>query len=158
MRREASQEPKFLTDSMHGKLSHWLRMLGYDTLYYPRDDDEILKKASEEGRIVLTSDTELHRRILSRGGASILLPLNKTETHLSRIAAYVKENYGTPYEEFLKVKFKRCSLCNGPLQQATSSRWRCETCGQEFWVGGHWRNISGILARVKELVNGLGKD
>ncbi len=158
MRREASRELKFLTDSMHGKLTRWLRMLGYDTIYYPRADDEIIHKASEERRIVLTSDTELYRRILSKGGQSILLPLSGTEDQLSHIAIHLKNEYGISYDEFLAVKFRLCSLCNGQLQPSSNNRWKCGSCGQEYWVGGHWRNISRTLERVKRLVVGLSKE
>jgi len=155
LRREASHEPKFLTNSMHGKLTHWLRMLGYDTIYYPKTDNEIIDRAAEERRVVLTSDTELHRRVLSRGGLSILLPLSGTEAQLSHIAHYLETHFDTPHEEFLTVKFRLCSLCNGRLKPLQGDRWKCEDCGQEYWVGGHWRNISRVLERARELVNKL---
>ncbi|MEM0482139.1 MAG: Mut7-C RNAse domain-containing protein [Nitrososphaerota archaeon] len=157
MRRVASQGPKFLADSMHGKLTRWLRMLGYDTIYYPRGDNEIIQKAYEEGRIVLTSDTELYRRILSKSGQSILLPLSGTEAQLSHIAMRLMKDYGISYDEFLAVKFRLCSLCNGQLLSSSNNRWRCESCGQEYWVGGHWKNISRTLERVRKLVEDLSK-
>ncbi|GBC70736.1 hypothetical protein HRbin02_00505 [Candidatus Calditenuaceae archaeon HR02] len=157
MRRGASREPKFLTDSMHGKLTRWLRMLGYDTIYYPREDDEIVQKAYEEGRIVLTSDTELYKRILSMGGQSILLPLSGTENQLSHIAIHLMGEYGISYDDFLAVKFRLCSLCNGQLQPSSNKRWKCGSCGQEYWVGGHWKNITRTLERVRKLVEDLSK-
>lgn len=157
-KKAASREPRFLTDSMHGKLSHWLRMLGYNTIYYPREDDEILRAALEENRIVLTSDVELHKRILSRGGDSILLPLNDTPSQLSNIALRLQTSHDIPPEEFLSVKFRLCSLCNGELRHLASDRWRCSVCGQEYWVGSHWRNISRILAKAREMILKPGKE
>jgi hypothetical protein len=133
-------------------------MLGYDTVYYPRGDDEIIQKGSEEGRIVLTSDTELYRRILSKGGRSILLPLSGTESQLSQIAIHLMSEYGIPFEEFLALKFRLCSLCNGQLQPSSDNRWRCGSCGQEYWVGSHWKNISQTLERVRRLLKGLSKE
>jgi uncharacterized protein with PIN domain len=46
---------KFIADGMMGKVSRWLRILGYD-VKYENDalDDTILKIAVEERRILLT--------------------------------------------------------------------------------------------------------
>ena len=45
---------------MLGRLAKWLRLLGYDTLYYPRiENREILRIARADNRILLTRDTRL---------------------------------------------------------------------------------------------------
>jgi uncharacterized protein with PIN domain len=143
---------RFLADSMHGELSRWLRMLGYDTVYSSTADNELLNRALSEGRILLTSDKELHRRTLVKGGESILIPLKGTEDKLAAIANYLRSRHGVSHREFLKVKAVRCSLCNGPLERRTRNRWRCRDCRQEYWVGGHWRNISKTLVTVESLL------
>jgi len=49
---------KFIADIMVGKLARYLRMAGNDVLYINNiSDDEILKIAKSEGRIVLTRDS-----------------------------------------------------------------------------------------------------
>jgi uncharacterized protein with PIN domain len=49
---------KFIADIMVGKLARYLRMAGNDILYINDiSDDEILKIAKSEGRIVLTRDS-----------------------------------------------------------------------------------------------------
>ena len=55
--------PRFSLDEMLGSLAKWLRIMGYDALYL-RDlnDGEILRRAEEEGRILLTRDKELAHR------------------------------------------------------------------------------------------------
>ena len=46
---------KFLADSSLGRLSKWLRILGYDTVYWRGEADRaFLRKAEREGRAVLT--------------------------------------------------------------------------------------------------------
>ncbi|MDI7277663.1 MAG: Mut7-C RNAse domain-containing protein, partial [Anaerolineae bacterium] len=53
----ASCEPSFVADAMLGRLARWLRILGYDTLYDPRwHDDELVRLARAQGRILLTRD------------------------------------------------------------------------------------------------------
>ena len=59
---------KFLCDQMLGKLSRWLRFFGFDTFYIKGDvdDDELLKIAENEGRVILTRDKQLIIRAIKR--------------------------------------------------------------------------------------------
>ncbi len=153
MRRDGSREAKFLLDSMLGRLARWVRMLGYDSIYSSENDDKLLETALREGRILVTSDKELHRRAITRGAESILVPIEGTEEQLALIAEYLKVRHGVSHGDFLRVKPVRCSICNGRLVQTSMNRWQCSSCGQEYWVGGHWRNISRTLSRVEGLLS-----
>ena len=63
MHEFATIAPQFIADVMLGRLSRKLRMLGYDTLYYQRiDDDLIVQRAAREDRQVLTRKTDLTKR------------------------------------------------------------------------------------------------
>src|SRR5215467_8862085 len=56
-------EIKFIADVMVGKLARWLRVLGFDVAYSNRyGDDEIIRIAGAEDRIILTRDTRLAMR------------------------------------------------------------------------------------------------
>jgi hypothetical protein len=45
---------------MLGKLAKWLKILGFDALFFSKiEDDELLSIAKREGRILLTKDTGL---------------------------------------------------------------------------------------------------
>ena len=51
---------KFIADVMVGKLARRLRTLGYDVVYSNRyRDDDIVRIACAEDRIILTRDTHL---------------------------------------------------------------------------------------------------
>ena len=57
---------KFLVDAMLGKLVHFLRIFGYDTVYAdeletyfnmtPVSDEKLLEYAEKENRIIITKD------------------------------------------------------------------------------------------------------
>ena len=58
---------KFLSDAMHGRITRFLRILGYDTFYpFDMDDSEILKIAKKENRIIITRDIQLSQRAKSK--------------------------------------------------------------------------------------------
>jgi len=54
--------PRFVADTMLGRLATWLRILGYDAEYARGEDAALIARARETGRILLTRDTGLVRR------------------------------------------------------------------------------------------------
>ncbi|MBI2903001.1 MAG: hypothetical protein HYY12_05370 [Candidatus Methylomirabilis oxyfera] len=54
---------RLVADAMLGRLAKWLRVLGYDTLYWRGDDAGLLRLAVAEDRLVLTRDTRLPARL-----------------------------------------------------------------------------------------------
>ena len=59
---------QFLLDGMLGKLTRWLRMLGYDAVYQnDSSDTDLLTAAKSKSLILLTSDEELYRTATFRG-------------------------------------------------------------------------------------------
>src|SRR5215813_270690 len=61
---ENPRKPTFIADVMVGRLARWLRILGFDVLYSNRyEDDEILRIASAENRMILTRDTGFAPRV-----------------------------------------------------------------------------------------------
>src|SRR5690606_7142812 len=60
LRRKPLRDLKFVLDAHLGKLSHYLRMLGFDARYDNQfTDQEIIRISREEKRIILTSDLEI---------------------------------------------------------------------------------------------------
>ena len=53
----------FVCDRMLGKLSKWLRMLGYDTIYIKELRLDYIIKMIEDGKFFLTRDKKLQNII-----------------------------------------------------------------------------------------------
>ncbi|MHA1594908.1 MAG: DUF5615 family PIN-like protein [Candidatus Baldrarchaeia archaeon] len=159
---------KFICDSMLGRLARWLRLLGCDVIYAGTeiDDDKILQIAKNEGRVILTSDAELHSRAQKLGIQSILL----RNYGFVNLLAEVLARFEIP--PVVDPNCSRCPYCNGVVVylrredvskmpdvldvlspniiEAHEEFWRCTKCGKIYWKGRMWRNINRILEKVKE--------
>jgi uncharacterized protein with PIN domain len=142
---------------MLGRLARWLRILGFDTLYFREiDDQHLLKLHGETGRVLLTRDTRLVR---CRGvGRHVLIKSDRWEDQLREAV------------ETLSLVLKpdrlltRCLLCNRLLKKmspeeaygripdyvaGSSSDFRgCGSCGKVYWAGTHRRHIAEVVARL----------
>jgi uncharacterized protein with PIN domain len=147
---------------MLGRLARWLRLLGYDTLYYPVIEDSLLLRAArEENRILLTRDTRL---VKMRGITSFLLlkdndpfkQLKKVITNYSLLSKCDISHF--------KPICSRCSLCNTVLvdiarEQArvnvpiyvynTSKNFKfCLACSKYYWKGTHQEKMQKKLEEI----------
>ena len=132
-------------------------VLGFDADYdNGRSDEELVALAEGDQRILLTRDRGLLKR------ASVM--------HGYCIRSTV------PSEQLLEVVGRfdlldsirlshRCVRCNGFLSQVAKSDllerlpertilyydqyWMCESCGQPYWRGSHYRNQLRLLALVQ---------
>ena len=144
---------KFIADSMLGRLARWLRLLGYDTLYYPHIEDSLLlRTAREEDRILLTRDTRL---VKVRGlGKYLLLSENDTFEQLKKvIEIFGIKPSGKCDEAIAMPPANRCTLCNSVLESVpkeqvkdrvpeyvyltTESFKKCQRCDKFYWKGTH---------------------
>jgi uncharacterized protein with PIN domain len=61
--------PRFIVDLNVGRLATWLRAMGYDTLFPPEGgDNQLVRLALREDRVLLTRDTGIARRRAARLG------------------------------------------------------------------------------------------
>lgn len=119
---------KFLADSMVGDVAKNMRILGYDTEYYPNmTQNDTLWYAKTTGRIILTKNQKLCRRaknvdiIYAATGHGIM---KKVVTTL---------NISTD----VTVDRARCSICNGKQRGVDGEKWQCVSCGKVYWDGTH---------------------
>jgi len=144
---------KFICDHMLGSLAKWLRMLGFDTSYSaPIDDDELLKVAWKEKRVLLTRD----KNIGSFNDVKVLII--KSDDLDEQLAEVLKT-----FNLEIKEPMSRCSLCNTPIEtvrkedcadkvpQGVYERqdefWFCGKCDKYYWAGSHW---SGIIDKIEK--------
>ena len=156
--------PRFIVDSMLGDLARWLRILGYDTLYYRNaPDPRIVKVALEQGRIIVTRDRGLAILARKKGARYVLVRGERIEEVLAEVAA------ATGIALYADPSRSRCPLCNGVLRHVQRHEvkdrvppevyaryedfWVCTRCGQVYWRGSHWRMIEETLAKARQLVD-----
>jgi len=147
---------RFLADAMVGKLARWLRILGYDTLYFREiDNDRLLELARSEGRWLVTRDARLI-------GRRPTLPhtLIRDDQPGRQLQQIVRELRLSPSAGLLT----RCVECNAalepiPKEQArlrvppyvfrTQERFcRCPNCGRLYWKGTHDERIRTTLKEL----------
>ncbi len=145
---------KLLLDGMLGRLAKWLRILGYDAAYFPDlDDNQLVRLARAEGRILLTRDKELARR---RGLDCLFMESENLEEQIRQVVTEL------PLEA--KRPFSRCPVCNTPLQRMDKSAVKgrvppfifrtqshfslCPQCNRVYWRGTHWANMRNELVRI----------
>lgn len=137
---------RFMVDAMLGNLVSWLRILGYDSLYWNGDDQSLLRKAAEEKRIILTKDRELYTCARKLGLEAILVVDEEVEAILSEMS----RRLGLCLE--FDPETTRCPVCNSVLMMEPGGggpRWTCPQCGKHYWIGSHFRNISKTLMEAR---------
>ena len=145
---------KFVADAMLGRLAKWLRILGHDTAYFPNlEDQELVRLARAEDRVLLTRDTELTRR---RGLRCVLLESDGFEEQLGQLLRELSLDVNGP---------PRCAICNALLEaidRATAKGrvppyvYRCHTdftlcpaCDKVYWRGTHWQRMRERIDRIR---------
>ncbi len=151
---------KFIADHNVGKLAQWLRLMGYDTLFFDGEDDsQMVAIARAEKRIILTRDTGVtKRRIVTQGRLkAILVTSDDVETQMRQLIAALKlECHFKP--------FTRCLVCNQPLVARTkeevkdrvppyvfrtqSQYMECPNCHRIYWRGTHWQAMTRRLEKI----------
>lgn len=152
--------PRFIVDHNAGKLTKWLRMMGFDCLFFTGEDDgTMVRQAQVEHRIIITRDTGVAlRRVVTRGIVRvILLHDERPDVQMQQ----VNRTLGLPA---LALPFTRCIECNTPLERRipgevrgrvppyvyqTQTRYmECPGCRRIYWQGTHWEAMMRRLAAL----------
>ena len=153
------QALKFIADGMLGKLARWLRMLGHNVKYSSAlGDDQLLKIAKNEHRVLLTRDLELYQQAAAKGVKAVYIEGEDEAEKLAKLA----KRFGFRLE--INLKNSRCPKCNARIRPVAKEAikekvpestykyykefWECQKCGQIYWQGAHWKRINETLKKA----------
>jgi uncharacterized protein len=147
---------KFVLDVHLGKLSRYLRLLGFDVSYNNHStDQQIARTSSHETRTVLTRDIcLLKQKIISWG---YWLRSQQPEEQLREVLfRYQLIDYVKP--------FHRCLDCNGLFEcvshasvkdevaresyDAFKEFYRCTGCNKVYWKGSHYERMNNWVQQM----------
>ena len=156
----AEDAPRFIVDSNVGKLARWLRMLGYDAVFFEGDDDAyLIDRALKENRVILTRDTQLMKRGVITSGRlrAILIDSDEPESQVLQVIE-------TLHLDFQSRLFTICLECNNPLEERGKEEIKdrvppyvfktqpqymeCPVCHRIYWRGTHWQAMLRKLERL----------
>ena len=151
--------PKFIVDNNVGKLVKWLRLMGYDALFFKGSDDaDMITIALTEGRVILTRDTQIiKRRIVASGQLKVILIQNdKPELQMQQVINTLNLDYRFRL-------FTLCLECNQPLLERSKQQVKelvppyvfqtqnqymeCPACHRIYWRGTHWQAMTKKLEK-----------
>ena len=155
-----NSRPKFIADENVGKLARFLRLVGYNTIFFRgKNDSQMVDIALAEDRIILTRDTYiLKRRIVTTGRIkTILIREDTIEEQIKQVMEDMNlNNLGRP--------FTLCLECNQLLVARTKEEikdrvpsyvWltqkeyvECPQCHRIYWKGTHWEAMTKRLKKL----------
>lgn len=151
---------KFVVDSNVGKLARWLRVAGFDTLFFRDiDDSRLVRIALAESRVLLTRDTEIKKRRLATSGRLkvVLIEHDDVKTQLRQVmTAFDLAGHIRPFtlcvecnETLLPREREEVKELVPPYVFRTQTQYvQCPACRRVYWRGTHWERMSRMLEEV----------
>ena len=147
---------KFLLTRELGRLSRWLRILGFDSVYFNQDNaSTLIIQALRDNRIIITRNTRLPK---SSGIKIILIKAEKIKEQVQKV---LKTLQITPASDMM---FSRCIICNVELVSIDKEKIKdsvpeyvfktqtdfitCPKCERIYWRGTHWGNVQNTLKGI----------
>ena len=147
---------KFILTKELGRLAKWLRILGFDSLYFKEGNlSSLVIKALQDERVILTRN---HRLPKVRAVQAVQLKSESIKEQLKETfkALNIKPDFA--------MMFNRCTICNEQLKpidkqkvkekvpeyvfKTQDSFFACPSCRRLYWQGTHWGNVTEILKDI----------
>ena len=153
----------FIVDAMLGNVAKKLRLLGFDSTYFSDiDDSDLLEKAKNENRIIISKDSNLIQQAKKNKIPSIHI---SKEDEIEQFLEILKT---IPLEfDVISGDTARCPKCNSEtssiskssLENKISQRiieyhekfWKCNGCDQIYWEGTHIKNLQSFVEKINSL-------
>jgi len=147
---------RFILTKELGRLSRWLRILGFDTVYFKEDNySKLLLLALREERIIITRNKTLAEKVAIK---AVYLKEERLPEQLKKVI----KRLNLKIEE--NKMFSRCVICNKSLEKVEKERVKervpeyvyktqqdfmeCPQCKRVYWPGSHWQNIREALNKT----------
>ncbi len=146
-----------------GKLAKWLRLVGYDALFFNgSNDSHMIATALAEERVILTKDTQIMKRrvVTSERLKALLISDDEPEQQMHQVIDSL--NLDCQFGPFTI-----CLECNQPLLerskqqvkdlvppyvfQTQSQYMECPACHRIYWRGTHWQ---AMVKKLKKFTQG----
>ena len=138
------EEVRFIADSMLGRLSKWLRIMGFDTYYRPFYRDSTISDLIKDGYLLLTR----HKSKTIQYPNTLFILSDKVGEQLQEMR---KRGY---LHRDKSRWFTRCVTCNNTLREVSLEDARenipdyifyqnipavrfCPSCLKYYWPGSH---------------------
>ncbi len=158
MKANRLEAPKFIVDHNVGKLTKWLRMMGYDAVFFNgSNDSHMVTRALAEDRVILTRDTQIMKRKVITDGRvkAILIASDEPVVQMRQVTQTLDLDYRFR-------PFSLCLECNRPLEERSKEQVKdrvppyvfrtqkqymeCPECHRIYWRGTHWEAMTRELA------------
>jgi uncharacterized protein with PIN domain len=157
LRPKPLRKPKFVADVHLGRLTRYLRMMGFDVYYRnDLDDEEIVKISLGEKRTILTKDRGILKRTEVTHGYWV------RSTRVEEQTKEVVKRFDLKKE--IK-EFTRCIECNDVLNSVEKKEiidelpanvaklqnefYKCPSCEKIYWKGTHYQRMLSFIQSLK---------
>jgi hypothetical protein len=146
----------FVLDTHLGRLTAYLRLAGFDCLYWNvSEDEELAAISSRQKRVLLTRDAALLKRAIVEHGYWV------RSTDPRRQLVEVSRRF----DLVPRVQpFRRCLRCNALIEEVAKAAiadrlpprtrahyhefYRCPGCDRIYWKGAHWERLRVLLDTI----------
>ena len=137
-----------------GKLAKWLRIMGYDALFFDgSSDSHLVAIALAQDRVILTRDTQIMRRHVVTSGQlkAILIQSDEPEKQIHQVIETLNlDRHFKPFSLCLECNQHLVERSKQQVQdrvppyvfQTQEQYMECPACHRIYWRGTHWQAMT----------------